>query len=101
MFLVLEKDVCFPEIKGLEGIFEIEGIFKLARVPDKNETRSDFWKREEVFQDSRWVVTIEGVGRNSDEIPADSLLMTLHDGTIVTEPLPNATMQARTFYKPV
>lgn len=101
MFLVLEKDVCFPEIKGLEGIFEIEGIFKLARVPDKNGTRAIFGKERKFFQDSRWVVTIEGVGRNSDEIPADSLLMTLHDGTIVTEPLPNATMQARTFYKPV
>ena len=30
MFLVLEKDVRFPEIKGLEGIFEIDGIFKFA-----------------------------------------------------------------------
>ena len=50
MFLVLEKDVCFPEIKGLERIFEIDRIFKLARVPDKNGTRAIFGKEGKFFK---------------------------------------------------
>ena len=50
MFLVLEKDVCFPEIKGLEGIFEIEGIFKLARSSRKNGTRAIFGKERKFFK---------------------------------------------------
>ncbi len=46
MFLVLEKDVCFPEIKGLDGVFEIEGIFKLAGTWKFLGTRAFFGKEE-------------------------------------------------------
>lgn len=48
--LVLEKDMCFPEIKGLEGIFKIERIFRLARFPDKFGTRTIFGKEEKFFK---------------------------------------------------
>jgi len=50
MFLVLEKDVCFPEIKGLEGIFEIEGIFRLAGTWRFLGTRTIFGKEEKFFK---------------------------------------------------
>jgi hypothetical protein len=48
--LVLEKDVCFPEIKGLEGIFEIEGIFRLAGTWRFLGTRAIFGKEEKFFK---------------------------------------------------
>lgn len=50
MFLVLEKDVRFPEIKGLEGIFEIDGIFKLDRVPEKMRPGAIFGKERKFFK---------------------------------------------------
>ena len=50
MFLVLEKDVCFPEIKGLERIFEIAGIFRLARTWKILRTRAIFGKEEKFFK---------------------------------------------------
>lgn len=50
MFLVLEKDVCFPEIKGLEGIFEIEGTFKLDKTPEKMRPGAIFGKERKFFK---------------------------------------------------
>jgi len=50
VFLVLEKDVCFPEIKGLDGIFEIGRIFKLAGTWKFLGTRAIFGKEGKFFK---------------------------------------------------
>ena len=50
MFLVLEKDVCFPEIKGLEGIFEIGRVFKLVKTWKNLGTRAFFGKEGKFFK---------------------------------------------------
>jgi hypothetical protein len=48
--LVLEKDVCFPEKSGIETIFEIERIFKLAGTWGILGTRAIFGKEEKFFK---------------------------------------------------
>ena len=53
MYLVLEKDVCFPEKLVLERIFEIQRVFKIARSSRKIGTRAIFGKEEKFFKMAR------------------------------------------------